>query len=162
MDANGAFTTGEALGKLDLLAKYNIHSIEQPITAGNWASMRLVCSNSPIDIALDEELISITNPVAQKELLEFINPKYLILKPSLLGGFAASEGWVHNAIKYDIGYWITSALETNIGLNAISQWSYDKKLNLPQGLGTGKLFSNNFESPLYLVGDKLFHKQSGC
>lgn len=158
LDANGAYHSQDALAVLNEFAHYDIHSIEQPIKQGQWQVMAHICAKSPIKIALDEELIGITNRASQKELLELIKPHYIIIKPSLLGGFKASDEWIDVAQNLDIAYWITSALESNIGLNAISQWCYTKDVKMPQGLGTGKLFSNNFESPLYIREDKLFHQ----
>lgn len=158
LDANGAFAYDGALKKLDQIARFGVHSIEQPIKQGDWQEMANICAQSPVKIALDEELIGITNLAAQDALLKAIKPHFIILKPSLIGGFNACDVWIEKAHQNNINYWITSALETNVGLNAISQWSYTKKVNMAQGLGTGKLFSNNFECPLYLVGDKLFHK----
>jgi len=134
-----------------------VHSIEQPIKAGQPEEMAKLCSSSPIAIALDEELIG-KNMTEQKiDLLEKINPQFLILKPSLLGGFQASEEWISIAEKMNIGWWATSALESNIGLNAISQWVFTKKPTLPQGLGTGMLYSNNIDSPLTLINDKMYY-----
>ncbi len=159
LDANGAFSHELALNRLDALSQFAIHSIEQPIKQGNWSTMADICIHSPIKIVLDEELIGVTNLVAQEQLLQTIKPHYIILKPSLLGGFVACEEWITMAKNQNIDYWITSALETNIGLNAIAQWCYTLGITLAQGLGTGKLFSNNFDSPLYLKGDKLYFKR---
>ena len=148
LDANGAFTPEQALPALKKLAEFDIHSIEQPIKAGNPAAMAELVKASPIDIVLDEELIGITDFEQKKELLKTIRPEYIILKPSLLGGFGLCEEWIEIADDLHISYWITSALESNIGLNAIAQWVEDLDLTRPQGLGTGKLFSNNIPSPL--------------
>lgn len=148
LDANGAFETAEALKKLEKLAKYNIHSIEQPIKAGQPAQMAEICRHSPIPIALDEELIGISAKDKMEKLLDEIRPQYIILKPSLLGGFKKSEEWIHQAENHGTGWWITSALESNIGLNAIAQWTATLQNPLPQGLGTGSLYANNIPSPL--------------
>lgn len=148
VDANGAFSSMEALDKLERLSKFQIHSIEQPIQAGNIDEMRELCTKSPIPIALDEELIGVVNQAEKEKLLRSIQPQYIILKPSLIGGFKGSMEWIRLADKYNIGWWITSALESNIGLNAIAQWTYTLGNKLPQGLGTGGLYTNNFESPL--------------
>ncbi|MCM4168268.1 o-succinylbenzoate synthase [Arenibacter antarcticus] len=148
VDANGAFSPAEAMEKLRLLAPYDIHSIEQPIKAGQTAAMKELCGNSPIPIALDEELIGITKVTDKEELLLTINPQYIILKPSLVGGFKGSEEWIAIAERLHIKWWVTSALESNIGLNAIAQWTYTLQNKLPQGLGTGSLYTNNFQSPL--------------
>ncbi len=148
VDANGAFQPSEALEKLKKLSEFGIHSIEQPIRQGQFNEMADLCSKTPIPIALDEELIGVFNVTKKQELLQIINPQYIILKPSLVGGFMGSMEWIKLAKKKDIGWWITSALESNIGLNAIAQWTYSLANKLPQGLGTGSLFSNNFESPL--------------
>ncbi|MBI1184071.1 o-succinylbenzoate synthase [bacterium] len=152
LDANGAFSPEEALDKLQKLAEYGIHSIEQPIAAGNWKAMAELVKKSPIDIALDEELIGITDPEQKEKMLKTIRPQYIIIKPSLLGGFELSEEWMEIADDLHISYWVTSALESNIGLNAIAQWVSDLDLTRPQGLGTGKLYKNNIKSPLLLDG----------
>lgn len=151
VDANGAFLPNEALCKLEQLAVLNIHSIEQPIKAKQWHKMAELCKKTPIPIALDEELIGIFTTIEKEKLLQTIQPQYIILKPSLTGGFSGCEQWIHLAEKHHIGWWITSALESNIGLNAIAQWTYQLRSELPQGLGTGGLFTNNFESPLQVV-----------
>ncbi|MBS9766450.1 MAG: o-succinylbenzoate synthase [Flavobacteriaceae bacterium] len=148
VDANGAFTPKEALEKLTRLSELDIHSIEQPIRQGQWEEMAKLCEKTPIPIALDEELIGIFHTEKKKELLQTINPQYIILKPALVGGFSGSEEWIRLAETQKIGWWITSALESNIGLNAIAQWTYQLNATLPQGLGTGSLFTNNIESPL--------------
>jgi len=148
VDANGAFSADEALKKLDKLAEYQLHSIEQPIKAGQWGAMSKLCERSPIPIALDEELIGITEHSLKKEMLSVIKPQYIILKPSLIGGFRGSMEWINLARENQTGWWITSALESNIGLNAIAQFTYNLKNPMPQGLGTGGLFTNNIGSPL--------------
>jgi o-succinylbenzoate synthase len=158
VDANGAFHPDEALEKLKRLSDFQIHSIEQPISAGQIKNMAELCSNSPIPIALDEELIGIWNSNEKRNLLEQIKPQFIILKPSLLGGFQKSEEWIKLATKNKVGWWVTSALESNIGLNAISQWTYQLQNKLPQGLGTGKLFTNNIPSPLEINQAKLFYQ----
>ena len=147
LDANGAFSTTDVLEKLYRLAKFDIHSIEQPIAPKQWKAMKELCKKSPIPIALDEELIENPN---KKELLEKICPQYIILKPSLLGGFKATKEWIKMAEKHKIKWWITSALESNIGLNAITQWTFSFSPSIPQGLGTGNLYTNNFQSPLFV------------
>lgn len=152
VDANGAFTEEEAPEKLERLAAFQLHSIEQPIRQGNWQAMAVLCEKSPIPIALDEELIGITTVAEKKQLLQRIRPQYLILKPSLLGGFKASEEWISLSEAVGTGWWVTSALESNIGLNAIAQWTFQLDNPLPQGLGTGGLFTNNFKSPLVVSG----------
>jgi o-succinylbenzoate synthase len=148
VDANGAFSTTEAMNKLTQLAEFNIHSIEQPIKQDQWKDMAQLCANSPIPIALDEELIGISDKAFKIQMLDFIRPQYIILKPSLVGGIEASDEWIEIAEKSNIGWWATSALESNIGLNAIAQWVSNKNSTMPQGLGTGQLFTNNIESPL--------------
>ncbi|MGB5667247.1 MAG: enolase C-terminal domain-like protein, partial [Maribacter sp.] len=127
---------------------FDIHSIEQPIKQGNVQLMKELCILSPLPIALDEELIGIFDVTKKKELLQTIQPKFIILKPSLVGGFKGSEEWITIAEDLGIGWWITSALESNIGLNAIAQWTFKLKNTMPQGLGTGSLFTNNFECTL--------------
>ncbi|OCK51228.1 o-succinylbenzoate synthase [Chryseobacterium sp. CBo1] len=158
VDANGGFTKDEAKIVLQQLADLHIHSIEQPIKAGNWNDMAELCAETPTPIALDEELIGIINFNKKKELLEVIKPQYIILKPALLGGFSGSDEWISLVEQQDIGWWITSALESNIGLNAIAQYTFTKRNQMPQGLGTGSLFTNNFKSCLELNGEKLFYK----
>lgn len=148
VDANGAFKPEEALEKLERLSKYELHSIEQPIAAGQFKFLKKLCAQTPIPIALDEELIGVLNKADKAAILEIIQPQYIILKPSLLGGFAAAEEWITLAKERNIGWWITSALESNIGLNAIAQWTATLNTSMPQGLGTGGLFTNNIESPL--------------
>ena len=160
VDANVAFHSKEALGKLEQLATLGIHSIEQPIATGQWEEMAKLCNKSPIPIALDEELIGCQQAAKRKQMLEAIHPHYLILKPSLLGGFSHADAWIDLAEELQIGWWATSALESNIGLNAIAQWAYTKKLSIPQGLGTGSLFTNNFESPLVIKKDCLWTDNS--
>jgi o-succinylbenzoate synthase len=154
VDANGAFTPNEALNKLNKLNILDIHSIEQPIKAGQWEEMNELCRKTPIPIALDEELIGNISPSV---ILETIHPQFIILKPSLLGGFKKSEEWINEAKKRNIGWWVTSALEGNIGLNAIAQWTSTLNSNLPQGLGTGQLYSNNIPSPLEIINGTLFN-----
>jgi o-succinylbenzoate synthase len=148
VDANGAFKPTEALEKLKKLSQFEIHSIEQPIKRGQIDEMADLCSKTPLPIALDEELIGIFDVTKKKKLLQIINPQYIILKPSLVGGFRGSLEWINLAKKQNIGWWITSALESNIGLNAIAQWTYTLDSKMPQGLGTGSLFTNNFDCPL--------------
>ncbi len=148
VDANGAFAAAVAMDYLNALNPLGIHSIEQPIAAGQTFAMRDLCSDSPIPIALDEELIGVVEKKDRELLLDQIKPQYLILKPSLLGGFQSCEQWIELASARSIGYWVTSALESNIGLNAIAQWTFSLREVHHQGLGTGGLFSNNFKSPL--------------
>jgi o-succinylbenzoate synthase len=158
VDANGAFKPDEAGEKLKRLSEFQLHSIEQPIRQNQWEVMADLCSTSSIPIALDEELIGIADFDRKLKLLEEINPRFIILKPSLLGGFRASQEWIELAGNLNIGWWVTSALESNIGLNAIAQWTYTLKSKLPQGLGTGQLYSNNFDSPLNISEGKLFYR----
>lgn len=160
VDANGAFTPTNALEKLEQLATYQLHSIEQPIKAGQWTEMASLCQKTPLPIALDEELIGIFEKDKKRDLLEQIQPQYIILKPSLVGGFKGSDDWIALAEKQGIDWWITSALESNIGLNAIAQYTYYKGVSLPQGLGTGDLFTNNFESPLHVKEGYLHYNSS--
>ncbi|WP_027379680.1 o-succinylbenzoate synthase [Chryseobacterium daeguense] len=158
VDANGGFNKEEAKVVLQQLADLDIHSIEQPIKAGNWEEIAELCGKTPTPIALDEELIGITDLNEKKKLLQVIKPQYIILKPSLVGGFSGSDEWISLAEEQHIGWWITSALESNIGLNAIAQYTFTKHSKMPQGLGTGGLFTNNFESRLDLQGERLFFK----
>ena len=148
VDANGAFNMQNVMEKMTLLERLKIHSIEQPIKAGQWDSMRKLCERSPIPIGLDEELIGAYAYSQKKELIEFIKPHFIILKPSLLGGFNASDDWIQLARSNEAGWWITSALESNIGLNAICQYTFGLGVEMEQGLGTGALYRNNIESPL--------------
>ncbi|WP_405567397.1 o-succinylbenzoate synthase [Polaribacter sp. Asnod6-C07] len=148
VDANGAFNPANALEKLKRLSELEIHSIEQPIKQGQLLEMATLCQKSPLPIALDEELIGVFSSEEKKKIINEINPQYIILKPSLIGGFAGSKEWIKLAEENKSGWWITSALESNIGLNAIAQFTYTLQNNLPQGLGTGGLFTNNFNSPL--------------
>ena len=155
LDANGAFAPDEVYRKLHILSQFNIHSIEQPIKAGQIKLMAEICSNSPIPVALDEELIGRIG-TDKSALLEAIKPAYIILKPSLLGGFKQCSAWIEAATKLGIAWWVTSALESNIGLNAIAQWTFTQKNPLVQGLGTGGLYINNISSPLSIKDGNLF------
>ena len=148
LDANGAFSPEDVFEKLEKLSQYQVHSIEQPIAAGQAKLMAEVCRKSPIPIALDEELIGVHSMESKQLLLKTINPQYIILKPSLTGGFAACNEWISLATEMNIGWWVTSALESNIGLNAIAQWTATLGTQLPQGLGTGSLYLNNIPAPL--------------
>jgi len=152
VDANGAFKPDEALEKLNKLAAYDLHSIEQPIAQGQWEAMARLCEITPLPIALDEELIGICGFEEKKSLIENIKPQYIIIKPSLHGGIKGSDEWIRLAEAQSTRWWITSALESNVGLNAIAQYTFEKDVQLPQGLGTGGLYTNNFDSPLYLQG----------
>jgi o-succinylbenzoate synthase len=145
VDANGAFSVQEAFSKLERLAAYSLHSIEQPINAGQWQAMRDLCQATPLPIALDEELIGVKE---KAELLDAIFPQHIILKPTLVGGILETREWIRLAEERGIGWWMTSALESNIGLNAISQLASSLHPSIPQGLGTGKLYHNNLDSPL--------------
>jgi o-succinylbenzoate synthase len=158
LDANGAFSPEDALQKLDRLSQFAIHSIEQPIRAGQWDIMADLVNASPIPIALDEELIGVIEPGEKQRLLDAIQPHYIILKPSLHGGFQGSVDWIELARQRDIGWWITSALESNIGLNAIAQWCGTLDVEMPQGLGTGQLFTNNIPLPLIIKHDQLWYQ----
>lgn len=161
LDANGAFKYEEALYKLELLSQYAIHSIEQPIRQGQWAYMAELCRESPLPIALDEELIGVNDPEMKAHMLNIIKPRYIILKPSLHGGMTGCREWIDAAREQGIGSWITSALESNIGLNAIAQFAsivYGPQITMPQGLGTGQLFTDNIVMPLEIRGDMLFLK----
>lgn len=155
VDANGAFLPSEALEKLKRLSDYDLHSIEQPIKQGQIIEMAKLCELTPLSIALDEELIGIFSEEDKIKLLQIIKPQYIILKPTLVGGFQGSQQWINIAENQQIGWWITSALESNIGLNAIAQWTYSLHNNKPQGLGTGSLFTNNFDSPLIVKNGTL-------
>ena len=156
VDANGAFNKSEALNKLNQLSGFKLHSIEQPIQKNNTDSMSELCKMSPIPIALDEELIGVFSIKEKEQLLVKIRPQYIILKPSFVGGFRGTNEWILLAEKYNIKWWITSALESNIGLNAIAQWTFLKQNSMPQGLGTGALYTNNFECQLEVSKGQLW------
>jgi len=155
VDANGAFSSTDALEKLKRLSDLDIHSIEQPIKSGQIYEMAELCEKTPLPIALDEELIGIFTREEKEKLLKAIKPQFIILKPTLVGGFRGSDDWIEIAEENNIGWWITSALESNVGLNAIAQYTFTKGNNMPQGLGTGSLFTNNFESPLQVKNGSL-------
>ena len=157
VDANGAFKPENALEKLEILSELELHSIEQPIQHGQLEEMARLCEKTPLAIALDEELIGIFSRKEKRKLIETIKPQFIILKPSLVGGFSGSKEWMEIAESENIQWWITSALESNIGLNAIAQFTHTLKNELPQGLGTGSLFSNNFESPLEVKNGTLHY-----
>lgn len=162
LDANGGFKSDEALYRLELLSQYAIHSIEQPIRQKQWADMAELCRESPLPIALDEELIGINDPDNKRQMLHIIKPAYIVLKPSLHGGMAGCREWVDIAREEGIGSWITSALESNVGLNAIAQFCsalYGDDVKMPQGLGTGQLFTDNVPMPLQIRGDKLWREK---
>ena len=159
VDANGGFTPQEAMKKLEQLATYDIHSIEQPIKQHQWKEMARLCHETPLPIALDEELIGINDTTSKIELLDTIRPQYIILKPSLHGGMHGSEEWIRLTQERSIGSWITSALESNIGLNAIAHFAakmYGPHISMPQGLGTGQLFTDNIPMPIEIRGEKLY------
>ncbi len=153
LDANGAFSSKNALTRLQMLAQFDIFAIEQPIKPGQTEEMTNLCAQSPIPIALDEELIGCKSP---KTLLRRIRPQHIVLKPTLLGGFTAAEAWIEAAGEMGIGWWVNSALESNIGLNALCQWAAQRKPDFVHGLGTGQLYSNNVASPVALRGSRLF------
>ncbi|KJF45534.1 o-succinylbenzoate synthase [Draconibacterium sediminis] len=156
VDANGAFDGDYASEKLRRLVEVQLHSIEQPIRAGQWNKMAELCKTTPLPIALDEELIGINKREEKIQLLDTIQPQYLVLKPSLHGGISGCNEWIKLANEHSIAWWITSYLESNIGLNAIAQWAFTKNTTMHQGLGTGQLFTNNIESPLEIRGEKLW------
>jgi o-succinylbenzoate synthase len=160
VDANGAFSPLEAMEKLKRLSDFNLHSIEQPIRQGQHDAMAKLCAHAPLPIALDEELIGIHDVTKRSLLLQTINPQYIILKPTLVGGFSGSQSWIDLAEKQSVDWWITSALESNIGLNAIAQWTYQLNVNRPQGLGTGALYTNNIEAPLKIYNGRLIYEPS--
>lgn len=161
VDANGAFSPDDALDKLKRLSQLDLHSIEQPIRAGQWEEMARLAASTPLPIALDEEMIGVNQPDEKKRLLETIKPQYIILKPTLHGGISGTTEWIELAEQLNIDWWITSALESNIGLNAIAQWCSTFDNPLPQGLGTGALYTNNIEMPLSIQGDCLWYDPEG-
>lgn len=159
VDANGAFPANETLNKLEILSNYAIHSIEQPIMANQWYEMKRLCAETPLPIALDEELIPLVNLEDKKRMLDYIQPQFLIFKPTLLGGLQKTAEWIELCKERNIDWWITSALESNIGLNAISQFVANYNPTLPQGLGTGKLYHNNIESSLEIENGQIFSRK---
>lgn len=163
VDANGAFTPHEAMMKLERLAPYDLHSIEQPIKAGQWETMARLCATSPIPIALDEELVACreVTPALTAQLLDTIRPRYIVMKPSLTGGLSGSDLWRNAAQERGIGWWITSALESNVGLAAIARYTAALSVDMPQGLGTGALYTNNVASPLVQRGELLSYDTCG-
>ena len=160
VDANGVFLASEALEKLKVLSELQLHSIEQPIKPGQWQEMARLCQETHLPIALDEELIGVFSEDKKVKLLQTIQPHYIILKPSLIGGFKGSDQWISLAENFGAGWWMTSALESNIGLNAISQYTFTKNSKLPQGLGTGSLYTNNINSPLKVESGRIFYSQA--
>ena len=158
VDANGAFSTKDVLQKLNTLGKLEIHSIEQPIAINQWDSLKEICEKSPIPIALDEELIQLKKE--KNEFIKYVSPHFLVLKPTLIGGFEATKKWINIAKENNINWWVTSALESNVGLSAIAQFCANYQLTLPQGLGTGQLFNNNIPSPLEIKGENIFYKKN--
>lgn len=158
LDANGGFTPENALERLERLSAFEIHSLEQPVKPRQWEAMNRICRLSPIDIALDEELIGFSTRVEKIEMLEAIAPRYIILKPSLCGGFRQADEWISLACQRGIGWWATSALESNIGLEAIGRWTASYQPEIPQGLGTGNLYTNNIPSPLETRGERLWYR----
>ncbi len=160
VDANGAFDSNEALFKINQLTGFKLHSIEQPIRKNNTDMMSVLCKSTPIPIALDEELIGVFTLEAKQQLLEKVKPQYIILKPSFIGGFRGTLEWIALAEKYNIGWWITSALESNVGLNAIAQFTFMQHNLMPQGLGTGSLYTNNFDCPLVVSEGQLWYDKN--
>lgn len=160
VDANGGFDPNNALEKLKRLSELEIHSIEQPIKQGQFEEMASLCEKTPLPIALDEELIGVFSVTKKQEMLQTIQPQYIILKPSLVGGFKGGKEWIEKAESHNVGWWVTSALESNVGLNAIAQWTFTLNSNMPQGLGTGGLYTNNIESPLEIEKGSLKYNTS--
>lgn len=155
VDANGSFSIDNVFAALKALAPFKLHSIEQPLKQGQWEFMRMVCQVSPVPVALDEELIGINREADKREMLNAIEPQYIVLKPSLCGGFSGSREWIDLAAEKGIGWWVTSALESNVGLSALAQWVATLGTSMAQGLGTGRLFSNNFVTPIETLGPEL-------
>ena len=161
LDANGSFTPNNALSRLRALAQYHIHSIEQPLRAGLVEQSARLCAAGPIPIALDEELIGVRSQLQSAQLLDAIRPQYIILKPALCGGFSGCDTWISEAENRGIGWWLTSALESDIGLAAIADYAVARGVTIPQGLGTGQLYYNNVKSPLRLRRDSLWYDPTG-
>ncbi|MDR0765941.1 MAG: o-succinylbenzoate synthase [Odoribacteraceae bacterium] len=162
LDANGAFSPATARGKLEALARLDIHSIEQPLRRGAWRETRALIADSPVPVALDEELIGIVTRAGKVEMLDSLSPRYIVLKPTLAGGFASCDEWIALAAERGIGWWVTSALESNVGLNAIAQWCATRGGELPAGLGTGELYTDNIPSPLARRGSALAFDPAGA
>lgn len=160
VDANGAFNPNDALEKLKRLSDFDLHSIEQPIKQGQWQEMASLCEATPLPIALDEELIGVFDVTKKEELLLTIKPQFIILKPSLVGGFKSSADWIEISNKHNVSWWITSALESNVSLNAITQFTHSLNVKMPQGLGTGGLFTNNFDCPLEIKKGQIHYNNS--
>lgn len=160
VDANGAFAPEEAPAKLEALARYDLHSIEQPLRQGQWEAMARLCRESPVPVALDEELIGVDEPERKRQLLACIRPAYIVLKPALCGGFSGAEEWIRLAEGERVGWWVTSALESNVGLGALAQWTATLGVTMPQGLGTGQLYDNNLPSCLIQQNEKLIYNVS--
>jgi o-succinylbenzoate synthase len=157
VDANGAFNSNEALFKINQLTGFKLHSIEQPIQKSHTDMMSVLCKNTNLPIALDEELIGVFSIAEKERLLQKIKPQYIVLKPSFIGGFRGTLEWISVAEKFNIGWWITSALESNVGLNAIAQFTFLQNNLMPQGLGTGSLYTNNFDCPLTVSDGQLWY-----
>jgi O-succinylbenzoate synthase len=159
VDANGAFTKNEALNKINQISGFKLHSIEQPVEKNQHDTMSVLCKMTNLPIALDEELIGVFSTQKKEQLLDKIKPHYIILKPSFIGGIRGTKEWIALAEKRNIGWWITSALESNIGLNAIAQFTFTLQTKMPQGLGTGSLYTNNFECPLEVNNGQLWYRK---
>jgi len=160
VDANGAFAENEALNKINQITGFKLHSIEQPIQKNHTDMMSVLCKNTHLPIALDEELIGVFSFEDKEQLLQKIKPQYIILKPSFVGGFRGTLEWISIAEKLNIGWWITSALESNVGLNAIAQFTFGLNNPMPQGLGTGSLYTNNFDCPLQVSQGQLWYRNN--
>lgn len=158
VDANGAFTHANIMPVLERLATLGVESIEQPLAPGLYESMTEVCANSPVPIALDEDLIGLNFTAAKADLLDHVRPQYIVIKPSLVGGWASAQDWIDLARARGIGWWITSALESSIGLNAIAQWTATLGVRIPQGLGTGQVYTDNIPSPLAVQAGALYYR----
>jgi o-succinylbenzoate synthase len=160
VDANGAFAENDALDKINQITGFKLHSIEQPIQKNHTDTMSVLCKMTNLPIALDEELIGVFSLGEKEQLLQKVRPQYIILKPSFIGGFRGTKEWIALAEKHNIGWWITSALESNVGLNAIAQFTFTLNTKMPQGLGTGSLYTNNFASPLEVKNGQLWYNNS--
>ena len=160
MDANGGFTEDDVYAKLDTLARFDLHSIEQPVRAGQWRLMADIAKHSPVPVALDEEMIGVHGRDDMAALLDTIRPAYIVIKPTLHGGMTYGAQWIDMARERGIGWWITSALETNIGLNAIAHWCASYRTGMPQGLGTGLLFTDNVDAGLAMDDGRLWFRRS--
>ena len=156
VDANGAFDRSSIVPVVHELAALEVHSIEQPLPPTDHEGLAEICASSPVPVALDESLIGVFSAAEKELLLDSVRPQYIILKPSFIGGWRGADEWIDCANARGIKWWATSALESTVGMNAIAQWTATKQLYLPQGLGTGSLYTNNIPGPLEVKKGELW------